>query len=253
MRRDYTRRESIMISKPGLAPLALVAALTLAGCGGGDPVDSADPTAPVVETPTATATPAEPVDEAEVFLTLSARMTEVTGQQLSATLTVYEPRPESESADLISALDPACVVYTSNRAEDAAGSPEPAWFGHARLTVTGDDTWSDDHAVRIDTGGRANIGAGEASWFADNITCANLLVGAGTSTFATYFPLNYAEGGIEGALNWSIMGFSDQGDAGGVTYDECSVELSAHAQSLSPAESGWSLHHELGCYMSPNY
>lgn len=233
--------------------VALATALTLAGCGDADP-GTADPAATptATPTPTSTETPAEPVDDGVVFLRISARITEVTGQQLHAELTIYEPTPESESAAEIDALDPDCVVFTSNRASDAAGSPEPAWYGRARLTVTGDDTWNDDHAVRILTGGYANIGTGDASWFADNITCANLLVGEGTSTFATYFPLNYAEGGIEGALNWSIMGFSDLGDAGGVTYDECSVELSDHAQSLSPAESGWSLRSTYGCYMAPN-
>ena len=231
--------------------VALLAVLTLAACGDEDTSGSPDPSTTPTETPTATATEtAEPVDEREVFLTITARMTEVTGQQLSAELTIYEPTPESESADLIALLEPSCVVYTSNRASDAAGSPEPAWYGSARLTVTGDDTWSDDHAVRILTGG-ANVGTGDASWLGDDITCANLLVGAGTSTFATYFPLNYAEGGIEGALNWSIMGFSDLGDAGGVTYDQCSVELSAHAQSLSPAESGWALRNDIGCVMAP--
>jgi hypothetical protein len=232
---------------------ALLAAITLAGCGGDNPNGNADPTATVpTETPTETPTQtAEPVDEGEVFLTISARMTEVTGEQLSAELTIYEPTPEAESAELIDALDPDCVVFTSNRASDAAGSPEPAWFGAARLVVTGDDTWNDDHAVRILTGGYGNIGAGDASTFADNITCANLLHAAGTSTFATYFPLNYAEGGIEGALNWSIMGFSDLGDAAGVTYDQCAVELSAHAQALSPAESGWALRNDIGCVMAP--
>ena len=239
--------------KSTAAAVALIAALSLAGCGDntGNPAPTATaetPTATPTETPTASADP----DEGDVFLTISGRMTEVTGQQLSAVLTVYEPTPESESADLIDALDPDCVVFTSNRASDAAGSPEPAWYGKAKLVVTGAGTWNDDHAVRILTGGYANIGTGDASWFADNITCSNLLVGAGTSTFATYFPLNYAEGGIEGALNWSVMGFSDQGDAGGVTYDQCSVELSDHAQSLSPAESGWSLRTDLGCVMAPN-
>lgn len=230
----------------------LVATMALVGCGG-----SADPSAsssPIVETPSPTATevPVE-ADEGAVFLTIRARMTEVTGEQLSAELVIFEPTPESESAALIAMLDPACLVYTSNRASDAAGSPEPAWYGRATLTVTGDDTWNQDHAVRIDTGGYANIGVGDASWFGDSITCANLIEKAGTSEFATYFPLNYAEGGIEGALNWSIMGFSDQGDAGGVTYDECSIQLSAHAESLSPAESGWALEHDRGCYMSPAY
>jgi hypothetical protein len=234
---------------------ALLVAITLAGCGGSGPDNAADPTSTLpTQTPTATETavPA-PVDEGEVFLTISARMTEVTGEQLSAVLTIYEPTPEAESAELIDMLDPDCVVFTSNRASDAAGSPEPAWFGRARLTVTGDDTWNQDHAVRISTGGYANIAVGDATWYGDNITCAVELDKAGTSEFATYFPLNYAEGGIEGALNWSIMGFGDQGDAGGVTYDQCSVELSAHAQSLSPAESGWSLKSDYGCYMAPNF
>ncbi len=238
-----------------IIPLAVLAVLALAAC---DPaptplpaattssVDAADETA----TPSPSATSAGLPDD--YFLRLTARMTQISsGQVFTAVLTVHKPTPTSSSAAEISALAP-CLVYTSNFAADSAGSPEPAWYGRADLTVTGDGEWDENFGVRIDTGGTANISTGDGAWFADDITCANVLRYPGTAEFVTYFPLNYAEGGIDGALNWSIFGFSDQGDAGGVKYDQCSVELSPHAESLSPAESGWVLHTaNFGCYMGP--
>ena len=106
--------------------------------------------------------------------------------------------------------------------------------------------------MRVDTGGYGSISAGDGVWLADTEACANWVSGPGSAAFATYFPLGMAEGGIEGVLSWSLFGFSDAGDAGGVTYDQCAVELSPHAESLRPADSGWALHPDsFGCYTGP--
>lgn len=231
-----------------MKPLALatLAFVLLAGCTPTEPAPT-ETTTPVVEP---VETP-EPDPTADVFLTLRVHLTQATGAERTATLTVYEPTPTSDSADEMAELA-NCLVYTSNLDLGPGFEGEPAWFGRADVTVTGSGAWDQEHAVRVDTGGYGSISQGDGVWYADTDVCANLVSGPGTSTFATYFPLGMAEGGIEGALNWSHFGFSDLGDAGGVTYDSCTVELSPHAETLSPAESGWALHEEpFGCYMGP--
>ena len=231
-----------------MKPLAC-AALTLvllAGCTptAPAPTETTPPIVAPVETP-------EPEPTSPVFLTLSVHMTQATGAERTATLTVYEPTPTSESADEMADLED-CLVYTSNLDFGVGFEGEPAWFGRSEVSVTGSGEWDQEHAVRVETGGYGSIGHGDGVWFADTESCANWISGPGSADFSTYFALGMAEGGIEGVLNWSLFGFADAGDAGGVTYDSCTVELSPHAEALSPAESGWALRTEsYGCYMGP--
>lgn len=234
-----------------MKPLAVaaLALVLLAGCTPTVPEPSAAPA-----DATETAAPAEtdaPEATDPVFLTLTTRMTQPSGAQRTATITVYEPTPTSESADEMADLAD-CLVYTSNLDYGVGFEGEPAWFGRSEVTVTGSGEWDQEHAVRVDAGGYGSIAHGDGVWFADTEGCANWVSGPGSAAFSTFYALGMAEGGIEGVLNWSVFGFSDAGDAGGVTYDNCSVELSPHAESLSPAESGWMLHTDsFGCYMGP--
>ena len=234
-----------------LGPLVVLAALALTACSpipvDGDGIDEPLP----VETgtfPTETET-APPVDD-DFFLRITATMTEVSGEQLTGVLTVFEPEPEADTADVRSTLESGCEFYNAVRADDDTTAADAPYFGAATLTVTGQSTWNDDHGVRIETGGYASLGTGTANRV-DLETCTNLLHSAGTSTFATYFPLNHAEGAIEGAIQWSYFGFGDLGDAGGVTYSGCSIELSPHAQDIRDAsDSGWAPHPD-ACFIGP--
>jgi hypothetical protein len=241
-----------------IAPLLLVG-LALTACGGppsnggtGDPAPDPSDTAP---TPTVEATvpPADNGGSDDFFLRITATMTEVSGEQLTGVLTILEPQPESASADIRGALETGCDFYNATRADDDTTASDAPYFGAATLTVTGSGTWNDEHAVAISTGGYASLGTGTANRV-DNEVCTNLLHAAGTSNFATYFPLNHAEGGIEGAIQWSYFGFADLGDGGGVTYSDCSIELSPHAQHIKDgAENGWSQHSD-ACFIGPvNY
>jgi hypothetical protein len=229
-----------MIKATALVPVLLVG-FALTACGG-DPGDEPVPTESVSPAPTAGPTVA-PVDDGpadDFFLRITSTMTEVSGEQLTGVLTIFEPQPESASAAVRSTLESGCDFYNVVRADDDTTASDAPYFGSATLTVTGSSTWNDDHAVAISTGGYASLGTGTANRV-DNEVCTNLLHAAGTSSFATYFPLNHAEGAIEGALQWSYFGFGDLGDAGGVTYSDCSIELSPHAQHIKDgAENGWS-------------
>lgn len=245
-----------MIKAIALTPFLLVG-LALTACGG-PPSDggTGGPGSPTPTDPAATPT-AEPIvaptdggGSDDFFIRITSTMTQTGGEQLTGVLTILEPQPESASASVRATLESGCDFYNATRADDDTTASDAPYFGAATLTVTGSGTWDDDHAVSINTGGYASLGTGTATR-TDLEVCTNLLHAAGTSSFATYFPLNRVEGGIEGAIEWSYFGFGDLGDAGGVTYSACSIELSPQAQRIEDgAENGWAPHTD-GCFIGP--
>ena len=237
-----------------LVALAFLTALALAGCGD-DPTGSGDPTPLKTDTPATEPTDAPVEDGAlphDAFLRVSGTMTDSTGVSLHVVLTVNEPVPAASLPDVDGALG-ACPFYGSTRAANDGRGDVP-YLGTGTLAVTGDSPWNQEHLVYVSTGGHWSVGSGSATVFDSTDTCASDILGAGSSTFATYYPTLDYEGGIEGALTWGVFGFGDQGDADGVTYSDCSVELGAHADALSPGDPNWILRDPValrGCFIAP--
>ncbi len=236
-----------------LVTLALLTTLALAGCGD-DAAGAGDPS-PVTTDPTSdpTVTPADDSLPADAFLRVSGTMTDSTGVSLHVVLTVNEPQTAASLPEVDSALA-ACPFYAGTRAENDGLGDEP-YLSTATLTVTGDDApWNQEHLVYVSTGGDWSVGTGSATVFDSTDTCVSDILGAGTSSFVTYYPTLEFEGGIEGALTWGTFGFGDQGDGGGVIYTDCSVELGAHADALSPGDPNWILRDPValrGCFIAP--
>ncbi len=231
-----------------IVTLALFTTLALAGCGD-DPAGGGDATPVTTSDPTVAPDDSLPSD---AFLRISGTMADSTGVALHVVLTVNEPRAAASLPEVNSALA-ACPFYAGTRAENDGRGDAP-YLSTATLVVTGDAPWNQEHLVYVSTGGYWSVGTGSATVFDSTDTCASEILGAGTSSLVTYYPTLEFEGGIEGALTWGAFGFGDQGDAGGVTYTDCSVELGAHADALSPGDPNWILRDPValgGCFIAP--
>lgn len=252
-----------MVAKLGIASIALIAVLALTGCGDDDTgapvVDSTVPGS-IADEPTETAE--EPVAEAPcslgalpstALLRLCAIAVAPGGTRAQIILTVDEPTTTAAaSATDVAALEAGCANTIQEAGWALPGSTHiDGSIGHI---VTGT---LDVQGVDWPTASVLYVGIGEVFHWASapNVTSPNDSIslgcfeqltfgGSGTAHIVgTTDSVDY-NGGIDHWVSFGEFGFGEaRVSHTGVTFEDCTVELSAHAEALndlwlSPAEWG---------------
>lgn len=242
-----------MVTRLGLTSLVLITTICLAGCA------AADTTAPEVETGGVGSAAEEPVETAggggaEIASACSLgalpaaaviRMCAIAvapgGTRAQVVLTVDEPTPiTSASPSDRLALETGCANSIQEAAWAAPGSTRinnEATFVTATLDVQGVD-WPAASVLYV---GFSSIFHWAA---APNVTSPNdgislgcfqpiLFGGSGTAHLVGLADAFDYNGGIDHWVQFASFGFGEaQSSHTGVTFEDCTVELSAHAAAL---------------------